>query len=143
MTNRVTFVTYIRRPPKKRPANKRRVTPSGKPGMMAIKKSIYRSRQGFIMHCRSSWEYKTAQYFDKLGVRWSYESKLLILGKEKYLPDFFIFNQRGKLLKIVEVKGRFMPADRAKTMHFQEALAAQGIPLEIWDGVKLKELGIL
>lgn len=138
MTNRVTFATFIRRPPKPAKRSKKRKT-----GMMAIKKSIYRSRQGFIMHCRSSWEYKTAQYFDKLGVRWSYESKLLILDKEKYLPDFFIFNQRGKLLKIIEVKGRFLPADRAKTMRFQEALAAQGIPLEIWDGVKLKELGIL
>lgn len=122
---------------------KRRSTPSGKMGMMAIKQSMYLSRQGFAIRCRSSWERKVAQYFDKLGVRWGYESKLLVLGKERCIPDFFIFNRRGKLVRIIEVKGRSMPGSRDKLERFQEALAAQGIPLEIWDGVKLKELGIL
>lgn len=103
----------------------------------------YTSKAGIEYTLRSSWEYKTAEYLDAQDLIWEYELDVLILGDDVYIPDFFIFDKHGGLVKIIEVKGYFPPESQAKMKRCQKQLASQGIPLDIWDEPKLKELGIL
>lgn len=107
------------------------------------KQTQYTSKAGIEYTFRSTWELKVAEYFDAQNIPWDYELDVLTLYTEAYLPDFFIFDEHGGLVKIVEVKGWFPPESQAKMARFQCYLAAQGIPLEVWSTVKLKELGIL
>lgn len=103
----------------------------------------YVSKAGIQYTFRSTWELKTAEYFDAQDILWEYELEILILDGEAYLPDFFIFDEHGGLVKIVEVKGWLPPNSKAKLIKFQERLLLQGIILEIWDEPVLKTLGIL
>ena len=115
----------------------------GKNGYKFAKRTKYTSKAGVKYNIRSTWECKVAEYLDAQSVLWKYESEVFMFGDEAYLPDFLVFNQFDNLLKIIEVKGYFPTDIQTKMARFQKALAAQGVPLEIWNGVKLKELGIL
>lgn len=107
------------------------------------KRVKYTSKAGHTYTFRSSWEYKVAEYLDSLGLNWEYELDALALDNEVYLPDFFIFDNVGTWVKLIEVKGYFPEEAQAKMQRFQQALASIHIQLEIWDEVKLKGLGLL
>lgn len=115
----------------------------GRSGFKSTGHPKYTSKAGQQYTFRSTWEYKVANYLDAQDIPWDYEVIPLTLNGEAYLPDFFLLDEYDNLLKIVEVKGYFQPKGQAKFTLFQEWLATQGIPLEIWDEPKLKELGIL
>lgn len=59
---------------------------------------------GFYL--RSSYEYAYARFLDHMGVKWTYETETYKLGSSTYKPDFFIYNENNKLIKIVEIKSR-------------------------------------
>lgn len=59
---------------------------------------------GFYL--RSSYEYAYAKFLDHMGVKWKYETEIYKLGSSTYKPDFFIYNENNKLIKIVEIKSR-------------------------------------
>lgn len=113
----------------------------GRSGIIYAKKPKYIRKNGKTIRCRSSWEYKVAEYLDSLsGFIWEYELEILATEDEVYLPDFFIFDLSGKLLKIIEVKGWLSEKERMKLDRFQRNLL---IPIEIWNQAKLEELGLL
>lgn len=106
------------------------------------KKSKYESKLGFTINCRSSWEHKVAEYLDSLSLVWSYESEIIIIEDDSYLPDFLIYNE-GKLTKIIEVKGWFPENEQLKMAKFKSELIKRNVELEIWDEAKLRELKLL
>lgn len=55
-------------------------------------------------YIRSSYEYAYALYLDTQNVNWGYEVETYDLGFKKYKPDFFIYDNQGNLIKVVEVK---------------------------------------
>lgn len=57
-------------------------------------------------YLRSSYEYAYAKYLDYYSIPWGYEDKVFDLGYKLYKPDFFFYDQKGKLIKIVEIKSR-------------------------------------
>jgi len=57
-------------------------------------------------YLRSSYEYAYAKYLDYHSIPWSYEDKVFDLGYKLYKPDFFFYDQNGKIIKIVEIKSR-------------------------------------
>jgi hypothetical protein len=57
-------------------------------------------------YLRSSYEYAYAKYLDFYNLLWNYEEITFDLGYKNYKPDFFLYNQNGKLEKIVEIKSR-------------------------------------
>lgn len=69
--------------------------------------------KGFYL--RSSYEYAYAIYLDHIAVPWSYEDQVFDVNGKSYKPDFFFYDQFGKLEKIVEIKSRNMKAkEKAK-----------------------------
>lgn len=57
---------------------------------------------------RSSWEYGYAQYLDKRKENWDVECRSYLLSDGRYYrPDFFIFDDKNKLIKIVEIKANY------------------------------------
>ncbi|MCM3161704.1 restriction endonuclease [Metabacillus litoralis] len=57
-------------------------------------------------YLRSSYEYAYAKYLDFHKIPWSYEDHSYDIGYKTYKPDFFFYDQNGKLEKIVEIKSR-------------------------------------
>lgn len=93
---------------------------------------------------RSTWEVKTAKYFDDNKIKWTYETdvievKYIIDGKEKiatYRPDFFLVDYK----KYIEVKGLWRKGYKEK---FIEAQKISKYPIELWDKTILKQMGIV
>lgn len=54
---------------------------------------------------RSTLEFAYAYYLDSKSIKWRYELKAYNIGEHQYKPDFFILDDRGNLLNIVELKG--------------------------------------
>ncbi|WP_316569633.1 restriction endonuclease [Neobacillus sp. YIM B06451] len=57
-------------------------------------------------YLRSSYEYAYAKYLDYHSIPWSHEDSTFDLGYKLYKPDFFIYDQYGNLIKIIEIKSR-------------------------------------
>lgn len=57
-------------------------------------------------YLRSSLEFAYAYYLDSKGVNWKYEQEIFYLEDgTSYKPDFYIYDDEGYLIKIVEIKG--------------------------------------
>lgn len=57
-------------------------------------------------YLRSSLEFAYAYYLDSKGVNWKYEQDTFYLEDgTSYKPDFYIYDYKGQLIKIVEIKG--------------------------------------
>jgi hypothetical protein len=68
----------------------------------------YKTSKNQYVWLRSSWEYVFAKWLDKNNICWKIEEKFYKLSdKEYYRPDFFIYDENGRLSKIIEVKGYF------------------------------------
>jgi hypothetical protein len=62
---------------------------------------------------RSSWEYIYAKWLDSKNIKWDVEVKYYFFDGGKYLPDFFIYNDKLDTIKtIVEIKGGYSKWDR-------------------------------
>lgn len=69
---------------------------------------------------RSSWEYIYAKWLDEKKIIWDNEvTSYKLKDGRKYLPDFFIYNEKRKLKQIVEIKG-YSLWDRGNTEMLQE-----------------------
>lgn len=113
-------------------------------GMMGNRNANHRGdRQSYYNGIRmdSSWECKTAEYFDSNGVDWKYSEKGYVLSDGRvYYPDFFIY-ENGNLDKIVEVKGYFREENRLKFEQFLSEYPQ--LKVELWNKKVLSELGII
>lgn len=101
-------------------------------------------RQSYYLGIRmdSSWETRTAEYFDKNKINWKYSVKGYRLSDGKYYyPDFFIYDETNKLIKLIEVKGYFREENRKKFEKFKTEYPE--IIIELWDSKVLKEKKIL
>lgn len=56
------------------------------------------------VYLRSSYEYAYALLLDFYKITWKYEEQVFDIDGKKYKPDFFIYDNLGRLKKIVEVK---------------------------------------
>lgn len=93
------------------------------------------------MWFRSGWEYKVAKWLNEQGWRWIYEEiTYYVAGFGSYTPDFHVYVD-AMLWKVIEVKGRWIRDSKDKSDAF--AHEYPDLPYEIWDGIKLKSLGIL
>lgn len=70
---------------------------------------------------KSSYEANTARWLRLRNETYVYEEKAFLFNKDLlqrgpflYTPDFFIKNKAGETIQIIEVKGYFDPASRAK-----------------------------
>lgn len=98
-------------------------------------KNRFTCQQGREFQLRSSWERVVAEYLDSQGVHWDYEPEVIKLSDGNcYLPDFKLADG-----SYIEVKGYMDEKDAAKIALAREA----GYKVEIFDGAKLKTLGIL
>ncbi|WP_067728077.1 PDDEXK family nuclease [Oceanobacillus damuensis] len=57
-------------------------------------------------YLRSSYEYAYAKFLDYHSISWKYELDLFDIGYRIYKPDFFLYNSKNDLYKIVEIKSR-------------------------------------
>lgn len=103
----------------------------------------YTDRFGRTTTFKNTWEYGAAVYIDTQGWIWVYEQAPIHLNGETYLPDFFIWDNEGDLVKVIEVKGRYEESIKEKMQRFKAYFESCGIEWELWDGKKLKQLGIL
>jgi hypothetical protein len=101
-------------------------------------------RQSYYKGIRmdSSWEVLTAKYFDDNNINWKYDEKGFKLSDGRvYYPDFFIYDEDNKFIKLVEVKGYFRKANREKFEKFLNEYP--DIKTELWNKKVLKEKKIL
>lgn len=57
---------------------------------------------------RSTYEYIFAEWLDKNKIIWDTEVSTFILDENvSYRPDFFIYDENNKLIKIIEIKGYY------------------------------------
>lgn len=91
---------------------------------------------------KSTWEMKVANYLTENNLLWQYETITYDLNSlGTYTPDFFIYDEQGTLLKIIEVKGYFWPKNKQKYESFKENYSV--INIELWNASKLKELKLI
>lgn len=69
---------------------------------------------------RSTWELRRAKFLDSLGLNWTYEEKRYDLEKYTYVPDFFIYDINGNLIRIEEIKGWFREEAKEKITLFKK-----------------------
>lgn len=100
-------------------------------------KFTYVSRDGHIISMKSSWEVKTAYYFDSLNIKFKYEEMGFKTGVGVYWPDFFL----PETQEIIEVKGRLFPKAKIKMEQFQ--LLFPNIKFTILFKKDLERMGIL
>lgn len=85
----------------------------------------------------SGWEVKAAEYLDKQGIEWSYGKIVFPLDeKRSYRPDFVLADGL-----VIEVKGYWRPENKRKFEEWQQKYP--GVKFEVWDGPKLRSLGIV
>lgn len=75
----------------------------GRPAPFPMRRFYYKD-----IAFRSSWEARTAEALDALGVRWEYESRRVCLGTQTWAPDFYLPDDGA----FWEVKGYFGPKSR-------------------------------
>lgn len=63
-------------------------------------------------YLRSSYEYAYAKYLDYFSIDWDYEVKVFDLGYKLYKPDFFFYDHKSEIIKIVEIKSRNFEAKK-------------------------------
>lgn len=81
------------------------------------------------IYLRSSLEFAYAYYLDYKKIIWKYEIATYDLGDEQYKPEFFIFNDKNELIKIVEIKAQTNKIDGInKIKKFKERY---NIPIEL------------
>jgi hypothetical protein len=100
-------------------------------------------RQSYYKDIRmdSSWEVKTAEYFDKNGIIWKYSERGFKLSDGRvYYPDFFIY-ENSQFTNLVEVKGYFREANRLKFEMFLREYPE--VKIELWQKQELKDRKIL
>ena len=100
-------------------------------------------RQSYYKGIRmdSSWEVKTAQYFDDNDILWKYNVQGYILSDGRYYyPDFFIY-EGTEFVKLIEVKGYFREANKLKFEMFLKEYPE--IKIELWQKQELKERKII
>ena len=100
-------------------------------------------RQSYYNSIRmdSSWEVKTAQYFDNNKIEWKYNEKGYTLSNGKvYYPDFFIY-ENSNFIKLIEVKGYFRETNKLKFEMFLQEYPE--VKIELWQKQELKERKIL
>jgi hypothetical protein len=85
--------------------------------------------KGFFL--RSSYEYAYAIYLDYQKVNWTYETQSFDIGYKIYKPDFFILDQNGTLIKIVEIKSRNTDAKKSAKMALEKIETLYGIDSEL------------
>lgn len=62
--------------------------------------------RGRLFTFKSSWEMAYAKHLDAQGARWDYEPiSYLLVDCRRYTPDFAVYGEDGKLLRLVEVHG--------------------------------------
>ena len=95
-----------------------------------------KSRNKYVW-LRSTYEYIYAMWLDHNKKIWDIEFKSYRLDDDTlYKPDFFIFDDNEKLIKIVEVKGYW--ENRSYKFHkLQKQLENDGIECEIINGDKI------
>lgn len=100
-------------------------------------------RQSYYKNIRmdSSWEVKTAKYFDEFGIDWKYNEQGYKLSDGRvYYPDFFIYKDM-QFTKLIEVKGYFREANKLKFELFLQEYPE--IKIELWQKKELKERNII
>lgn len=102
-------------------------------------------RQGRQFTFKSLWELRVAQHFDLLGKHWDYEREAYVVvlddGTATYTPDFWVYDTKGRLEAVVDVKGRWWPdGQQEKIALFREQYS--DIPFEIWDAGVLRGSGV-
>ncbi|WP_423407374.1 hypothetical protein AABM38_16415 [Heyndrickxia sp. MSNUG] len=85
--------------------------------------------KGFFL--RSSYEYAYALYLDYHKIRWKYETKSYDIGYKTYKPDFFIFDESGSLLEIIEMKSRNIDAKKNARQALEKINTLFGIKCEL------------
>lgn len=66
-------------------------------------------------YLRSSYEYVYCRILEEQGISYKVEEKVYDLGYRKYIPDFTLYNSKGEIFKLVEIKSsRAAELKRAK-----------------------------
>jgi len=98
------------------------------------------NKEGKYCWLRSSYEFAYAKHLDDNDIKWTFEERYYKLSnKEKYLPDFFIY-ENGSLKEIVEIKSRYYNSSLARIKKAKRAAKEYGFKLKI---VTQKELSYI
>lgn len=73
------------------------------------------------VYLRSSYEYAFAMYLDSKSVTWAYEAKEYELDNVTYIPGFFIYDDKGETVRVVEVKSS-LPKELKKAEYRKQAM---------------------
>jgi hypothetical protein len=97
---------------------------------------LYHWKTGEELVCQASWEKKVVEYFNanKINFRWQPRSFLMPDGR-KYYPDCYLFSTK----KWIEIKGYMREHNKNKWEWFHKEKPNS----ELWNGPKLKQMGIL
>jgi len=86
---------------------------------------------GENVYMKSTWEVEVAKYLFLNGYNFKYEEVRFDLGDYTYTPDFFIYDEKGNLQTVIEVKGWYKDKAARKMMTFQTLYPE--IDYYVWD----------
>lgn len=91
---------------------------------------------------KSTWELAVAEYLNRMGYLWTYETfSFLLTMNSAYTPDFIIYNEYGVPYRVIEVKGYFWPASLEKFQLFLNLYPQ--FQTELWTKDVLKGLNLI
>ncbi len=90
----------------------------------------------------SRWEAAVAYHLDRIEATWVYNERGFKLSDGRYYyPDFFLYKKTGEFSHLIEVKGYFREANKAKFELFRKEYPE--IHIVLWFQDKLTKLGLL
>lgn len=91
----------------------------------------YERKDGSKVWLRSCLEYIYAKWLDSNDLVWNTEVKTFKGQGETYRPDFFIYGNDGKLVRVVEIKGNYFDNIDKRSEKATRICELHGVKLEI------------
>jgi hypothetical protein len=91
----------------------------------------YTRQNGEQVWLRSCLEYIYAKWLDSRGVLWNTEVRTFKGDNETYRPDFFIYDNKGNLVRVVEIKGNYFDNVDKRSEKAKRICESHGVSLEI------------
>ena len=101
-------------------------------------KNVLYERNGEKFYFRSTWEVFVASFLDSNNKKWKYEEITFNLGDCKYTPDFVVYDDKGNIEMIIEVKGQFNDYCIRKMMLFE--ILYPEIEYQVWEQEVIRKI---
>lgn len=113
-------------------------------GRTRAKRPVWTDNKGRSHTFRSTWELFVATRLDAQDIAWDYEVQryaVVLAGRSRYYkPDFWVYDETGTLVALIDVKGHGTDEQRERITAFVAQYPK--LPFKLWDAAILHKMGL-